>query len=255
VESFIVTLDEKAAARAHEMGRASWTVLAWFLLTLNPLYVQAGGELQVPGPADAKTSSLRWPGDAQSRLAALALLQTLNADLLSHDSATATLEHWCASHHLASPARIVAERSAGPERAPSAEQRRELAVDENEPVRHRHVRLKCGEHVLSEADNWYVPSRLTPEMNQQLQATDTPFGQVVKPLRFLRHTLESRVLWSPLPADWESAGIPADRGPISVPLELLQHRALLLLPSGVPFSEVLETYTSEILVRPAVVAK
>jgi len=40
----------------------------------------------------------------------LALLQTLNADLLSHDSATLTLERWCADHRLADPPRIVARR-------------------------------------------------------------------------------------------------------------------------------------------------
>jgi chorismate-pyruvate lyase len=242
--------------------RVSLIALAWLPLATHPADAKESGQRQpaappidaAAAPVDADASR-RWPGDAQNRLAALALLQTLNADLLSHDSATATLEHWCAAHHLASPARILAERDAGPERPPSAEQRRELAVGENEPVRYRHVRLKCGEHVLSEADNWYVPGRLTPEMNQQLQSTDTPFGQVVKPLRFLRHTIESRLLWSPLPADWETQGIPPQSEPIDVPPRLLQHRALLLLPTGVPFSEVVETYTSEILVRPAANSK
>jgi hypothetical protein len=37
-----------------------------------------------------------------------------------------------------------------------------LGVDPDEPVRFRRVPLKCGDHVLSEAENWYVPSRLTP---------------------------------------------------------------------------------------------
>ena len=51
-----------------------------------------------------------WPDSFVARLEALALLQTLNAELLSHDSATATLEHWCELHRLASPPRIVAAR-------------------------------------------------------------------------------------------------------------------------------------------------
>ena len=53
------------------------------------------------------------PANADNYLARgelLALLQTLNADLLSHDSATLTLERWCADHRLAEPPRIVARR-------------------------------------------------------------------------------------------------------------------------------------------------
>jgi hypothetical protein len=29
-----------------------------------------------------------------------------------------------------------------------------LGVGTEEPVKYRHVRLRCGTHVLSEADNW-----------------------------------------------------------------------------------------------------
>jgi hypothetical protein len=57
--------------------------------------------------------AIPWPDTFVARLEALALLQTLNADLLSHDSAPLTLERWCDSHHMASPARIVAERVKG----------------------------------------------------------------------------------------------------------------------------------------------
>jgi len=45
----------------------------------------------------------------------------------------------------------------------SPEQRRRLQVGDAEPVRYRHVRLACGDHVLSEADNWYLPGRLAPD--------------------------------------------------------------------------------------------
>ena len=51
-----------------------------------------------------------WPDNFVGRLEALALLDSLNADLLAHDSATLTLERWCADHRLADPARIAAER-------------------------------------------------------------------------------------------------------------------------------------------------
>ena len=51
-----------------------------------------------------------WPSTFSGRLEALALLETLNADLLAHDSATLTIERWCAAHRLADPPRILAER-------------------------------------------------------------------------------------------------------------------------------------------------
>src|SRR5262249_28129227 len=41
-----------------------------------------------------------WRDDFTARLEATALLETLNADLLSHDSATLTLDRWCDSHRL-----------------------------------------------------------------------------------------------------------------------------------------------------------
>ena len=81
-----------------------------------------------------------------SRVEALALLQTLNAELVSHDSATLTLDRWCESHNLASPAHIVAERMQGVDRPPTAEQRRLLRVSASEPVRYRRVRRGPGLH-------------------------------------------------------------------------------------------------------------
>jgi hypothetical protein len=65
----------------------------------------------------------RWQESFTARLGALALLQTLNAELLSHDSATLTLDRWCAAHRLASPAHIVAERVDGASQTPTDEQR------------------------------------------------------------------------------------------------------------------------------------
>jgi chorismate-pyruvate lyase len=203
------------------------------------------------GGADAAEAPhpLVWPDTFLARVEALALLETLNAELLSHDSATLTLEHWCGEHRLASPARVVAMRVAEIDKAPSADQRRELGVSDTEPVRYRRVRLACGTAVLSEADNWYVPSRLTAEMNKQLETTDAPFGKVVQALRFRRHTLAAELLWHPLPAGWETSGVRmADgNGTLAVPHRVLQHRALLMMPDGTPVSEVIETYTGTVL--------
>jgi chorismate-pyruvate lyase len=190
-----------------------------------------------------------WPDTFASRVEAVALLQTLNANLLSHDSATLTLERWCDIHRMASPARIVAVRVSNSDKPVSPEQRRELGVTPAEVIRYRRVRLLCGTVVLSEADNWYVPSRLTAEMNKLLDSTDMPFGRVVQALHFQRRTLSSTLLWVPLPEGWEMNPIPPNGASavLTIPSELLQHRALLTLPDGTPFSEVVETYTAGIL--------
>jgi hypothetical protein len=199
--------------------------------------------------AEGAAAAPNWPDGFVPRLEAQLLLQTLNADLLSHDSATATLERWCADHRLASPARIVAERVQGVDKAPTEEQRRELAVTGDEPVRYRRVRLRCGSLVLSEADNWYVPGRLTADMNRALDTSDVPFGRVVQPLHFRRHTLSVKLLAQLLPEGWEmSAEAPDGQGnSLPLPAQVLEHRALLTLPEGTPISEVVETYTANVL--------
>jgi hypothetical protein len=225
-----------------KLGKALCTFGALLLCSLSVVASDAGA---VPKP--------NWPNSFVSRLEALALLETLNADLLSNNSATLTLEHWCGVHHLASPPRMVAALLPGVEKAASPQQRQELAVSLTEPVRYRHVKLLCGEVVLSEADNWYVPGRLTPEMNRLLETTDTPFGKVVQPLHFQRHTLSAKVLWFPLPEGWEMnpAAIKDDAGALAMPATLLEHRAVLTLPDGTPVSEVVEAYTNNVLAFPA----
>jgi len=194
-----------------------------------------------------------WPDNIVARLEALALLDSLNADLLALDSATLTLERWCADHRLADPARIAAERVSGADKPASAELREALDVKPDEPLGYRRVRLKCGDHVLSEADNWYVPARLTPEMNHVLETTDTPFGKAVAALHFRRHTLSADLLWRPLPRGWEMGATPApqEAGALMIPDHVLEHRAVLSTPDGEPFSEVVETYTSEVLAFPS----
>lgn len=191
-----------------------------------------------------------WKGDYTTRLEALALLQSLNADLLSNSSATLTLDRWCDAHRLASPAKVVAERVRDVNKEPTAEQRTSLGVSATEPVRYRRVRLRCGEHVLSEADNWYVPARLTPEMNKQLDTSDIAFGRAVQDLKFRRQTVSASLLWSPLPQGWEMGtplGQSSNSRSLEIPSHVLQHRAVLTLPDGTPFSQVVETYTAEVL--------
>jgi hypothetical protein len=205
------------------------------------------------------TTAYAWPDTFIARLEALALLQTLNADLLSHDSATQTLGQWCADHRLAAEPKIVVQRvhSAPP---PVSEQlRRDLRAAPGDELRFRRVRLLCGSLVLSEADNWYVPGRLSAAMNAQLESSDVPFGVVVHELHFQRHTLAARLLWQPLAPGWEmgdagaaqaAARSGANAGTLAVPATVLEHRALLALPDGMPISEVVETYSGNVLAFP-----
>ncbi|MET2831245.1 hypothetical protein [Mesorhizobium shangrilense] len=200
----------------------------------------------VGSPSEARTP---FTNDTASRIQALALVETLNADLLSHPSATLTLERWCGDHGLAPEAKIVAHRVKGDHKLLPDNARQALSISADEPVHYRRVQLACGELVLSEADNWYVPSRLTPEMNQVLDTTDQPFGKVVQPLHFRRQTISAELLWSPLPKGWEmDTPLPAaGKGALVIPHEVLRHRAILYTGANQPFSLVVETYTAEVL--------
>lgn len=212
-----------------------------------PLWLlPSGGVSQSPSGSHSSDSGF------VTRLKAALLLETLNVRLLSQASATSTLEGWCATYGLAVPPKIIAERVPNVEKKPTEEQRRELRVTRSDTVRYRRVKLLCGTLVLSEADNWYVPGRLTPEMNKLLETTDTPFGRVVQSLDFQRHTISVKVLSSLLPQGWETmppARIEAMGAPC-LPERVLEHRVLLKLPDGVPFSEVVETYTGNVLSTP-----
>lgn len=146
--------------------------------------------------------------------------------LASEDSATAALTRWCAQQRLAPQARIsaalVAQGIAPPPDLPHL-----LDLPSGTVPGYRHVRLSCGDKVLSDAHNWYVPARLTPAMNEVLRITDTPFGKAVSALNFRRERLDSR----------PGRAAPCPAGTI------LSHRALLRLPDGAPLALVVECYT------------
>ena len=192
------------------------------------------------------------PGPDLAALRAQALLATLNAELLSHASATATLQAWCDARGLAPGARIVAQRRhEDGDPAPGPEVRAALNAGPDETLVWRGVALACGDHVLSVADNWYRPGRLTAEMNRRLAETDTPFGVVVADLHFTRRTLSATQLYHPLGEAWPAPGARPAGAAGAVPPIVLVHRAVLSDAAGVPFSLVTENYTAETLAEPA----
>ena len=194
---------------------------------------------------------LEWRDTFQSRVEILALLQTLNTEILASPSATRALEEWCAEHRMADDPKIVARRVPGARKEPTAEQLRRLDVHDSSEVRYRRVELRCGAHVLSEADNWYVPGRLTTEMNGLLETTETPFGRAVQTLQPYRRTVTVTQLWSPLARGWEQQKRPrfgsCRRRMLAIPQGVFEHRAVLYTADHQPFSEVVETYQSELL--------
>lgn len=208
------------------------------------------GALAISGALSASgaRSETIWGKDFTSRVEILALIQTLNASLLASRSATATLEKWCADHRMAADPKIIAQRAVGAEKEPDEETRQRLGVTPGEMVKYRRVALSCGGHILSEADNWYVPGRLTAEMNRTLETTDTPFGKAVAPLQPFRRTIAMTLRWSPLPEGWELSP-PAQQagGALALPHEIFEHKAVLYTADHEPFSEVHEHYRRDIL--------
>jgi hypothetical protein len=201
-------------------------------------------------PAVLAADAPSWPAGKEGRLAALAVVETLNAQILAGRSATLVLEKWCLDHGLSggAEAKIIAEPVKGADKPIAPEQRQRLQISADEPVRFRHVRLACGNKILSEADNWYVPSRLTAEMNRQLDETDTPFGKVVRALEPYRQTFSATLLWHPLPEGWETAPLPdGAKGRLDMPDALFEHKAVLFGKDHLPFSEVDEVYQRHLL--------
>jgi hypothetical protein len=156
-----------------------------------------------------------------------AVISAFEANLAAHASATEALSQWCKARGIDPAGRITVQFVRGADQALPADLRQTLGVSADEPLGYRHVKLICGSAVLSEANNWFVPARLSPEMNRQLAESDVPFGRVAASLAFTREPLASARRGDP--------GCPA--GAIST------HRALLRLPTGEPLALVVECYT------------
>ncbi len=186
------------------------------------------------------------PRPATARAHALALLQTLNARLLASHSATSTLEQWLRECPSAEDAAIRARRVPGVDKPATAAQRERLEVVQSDRVVYRRVELACGERVLCEAENWYVPGRLTARIREVLATSDTPFGRAVMDLNPVRETFAVEAFW-PTPDGGERHAAEEPPTELAIPWRLFQHCAVVYGPARIPLSEVSETYTREIL--------
>jgi hypothetical protein len=161
-------------------------------------------------------------------------LDAFEANLAAHASATEALRKWCKVRGIASADLITARFVPGADAPPPPGLRAALAVSADEPLGYRHVQLLCGDTVLSQAHNWFVPARLSPEMNRQLAETDAPFGRVAAVLGFTREPIAS-----------------ARRGDPACPVGAIStHRALLRLPDGRGLAMVVECYAEANLAAP-----
>ena len=157
-------------------------------------------------------------------LAALAPLSTqarslgaAEAAIISGASASQVLGKWCKDQGLPP---LIARRAPDATKAPDRSVLSALHVRQSADLRYRRVSLACGRTVLSRADNWYAPERLSAGMNRRLDSTDEPFGEVVSELGFHRTTLS----------------VTRRRD--------LEIRAVLAKSDGAPFSYVIETYAA-----------
>lgn len=165
---------------------------------------------------------------ASSAFAQTSDLAALDAALFANPSATAVLQAWCDRHRPGQKVRAVVTRR---ETIPAGSHAAMLGVGAGEEIAYRRVQLTCGDEVLSEADNWYVPARLSPEMNVALTG-ETPFGVAVRPLAPSRQNLSSERQWGGQGSN-----------------EILRHHAVLTA-AGAPLAEVVETYQRTML-KPA----
>jgi hypothetical protein len=157
-----------------------------------------------------------------------ATLDQFEAALSARPSATAVLTDWCKARAIATDPAIIARRSSTPAAEEPEDLRRQLAVSADAALGYRHVELVCGDKVLSVAHNWYVPARLSDEMNRVLETSETPFGKIVGPLHFTRE-LRSSI---------RGAGPGCPEGTV------LTQRAMLRLPDGAPLSYLIECYSA-----------
>ena len=130
---------------------------------------------------------------------------------------------------------------------PTARQLERLKVASRDQVAHRKVSLMLGDLCLAKAHNWYVPERLTPEINFRLVNTTVPFGRLVRELSPHRQTFQAECLWKTSdPCTPWVAGELCGRI-ASASSSMLVHRALLLNVKAEPLAEVCEIFQKSLV--------
>jgi hypothetical protein len=156
-----------------------------------------------------------------------ALVWALNTRLIAGATATDTLLAWCDEHGLsAGPITVEIRQCFAPAVVPD-EVLPALELDPGDTIHYRQVRLMRGALPLAAAENWFVPQRLTANMNEALTGTNVPFGRVIAPLQPSRRTL---------------AVHPQPHAEI-----ILHHSAVILSKPGTALAFVKESYFSDLV--------
>jgi hypothetical protein len=170
---------------------------------------------------------------------AAALVRELSDHLLHASTATEALHAWCAAHGLSAGPITAVKQDPDRRRYADDDVLDELRPERHERIGYRCVRLVRGLVVLSEADNWFIPERLPPEVRRALETTDMPFGAAIARLRPSRRTYFVRFPeWSIASAAGTGGG-PAGLSPLT---PILEHKAVVLDQNRQPLSVVCERY-------------
>lgn len=174
------------------------------------------------------------------------LIQELNTRLIKGPTATGTLQAWCEEHHLSEgPISILCLHHGLASRIDDSIFDK-LEARPGETIWYRRVQLVRGSLFLSEAENWFVPQRLPPEIADILSTTDIPFGQAIAPLKPFRRTLSVCV---PALVSGSSAEQFSDMCRIErrLPTVVLEHEAVVMSEAGEPLALVREDYSAELV--------
>jgi hypothetical protein len=147
--------------------------------------------------------------------------------LIAGATATETLLAWCDDHGLSDgPITVDIRQRFSPAVVPD-DVLPALKLVPGEGISYRQVQLMRGSLPLAAAENWFVPQRLTADMNEALTRTNVPFGSVVAPLRPYRCTLVAHLQpYSEI---------------------ILVHSAVILSKAGTALAFVKESYFSDLV--------
>jgi chorismate-pyruvate lyase len=173
-----------------------------------------------------------------------ALVRELSEHLLHASTATEALHTWCAARSLSAGPITVAKQAPDRPCYPDDDMLDELRLDRHERIGYRRVQLVRGQLVLSEADNWFVPDRLPPEVRELLETRNMPFGTAIAQLQPWRRTYFVR--FAELSAAWE-AGAEESSFVLSPAMTILEHKAVVLDRNRRPLAVVSERYRAALL--------
>jgi uncharacterized protein YjiS (DUF1127 family)/chorismate-pyruvate lyase len=228
-----------------ELARLDDRTLCDIGLTRSEIHAAACGLLG--GDRASGSASQDMAGDQPvpaTPAKAAALVRELSDHLLHASTATEALHTWCAARGLSAGPITALKRNPDQRRYPDDDMLDELRPERHERIAYRCVRLVRGQVVLSEADNWFIPDRLPPEVRDLLEATDVPFGAAVARLQPSRRTYFVRFAELSAAGEVGTGGSPAGLSP-SMPI--LEHKAVVLDRNRQPLSVVSERYCAALL--------